>query len=150
MSTVKSVSQYIYSNPVFGVLQYNTLNGMYYGSTATTNRFLSDIKSIYDSQLYQTEIVVIATTCAFLVLICIQIPTGYALNKAVSGQVDIFLQLPNRACAKLAKSSNEFVNRIQVLAAGIMVKVEHEVRLRRHSAREFGQPIRAFAAWLAD
>ncbi len=127
MSAQSGLSSYRYQNPQFATLLFNTMNGMCYTAAVTTDDFLASMKDLYYSQLYDTEVIAIVTACIFLALVCVQVPTGYALTKIVRGQIDIFLRLPNHDCAKLARAANDFVLSIQAISTDNR-RIEQEIR----------------------
>ncbi len=110
----QDVSQFRSKDATVATLIYNAANTVFKSMFLAVNNFVASISTLYTQQLSETETISIVLICIFGALIFVQAPISYMLNSVVISQVDIFLKLPNRVCAKLERAANDFVTRIHV------------------------------------
>ncbi|MDR3548794.1 MAG: hypothetical protein P4M11_11115 [Candidatus Pacebacteria bacterium] len=108
----QDVSQFRSKDATVATLIYNAANTVFKSMFLAVNNFVASISTLYTQQLSETISIVLI--CIFGALIFVQAPISYMLNSVVISQVDIFLKLPNRVCAKLERAANDFVTRIHV------------------------------------
>ncbi len=114
MASFKNITQYQYKDPAVAALIFNAQDEIFKQMFATVSNFMDSINTLFSDQLTQTKMVIVIMSCLFGILIVVQAPTSYALNNIVHSQIDIFLKLPNRVCAKLERSANDFINKVRV------------------------------------
>lgn len=117
ISHYKKASQFSYNDPAFATLYYNIKNDMQENTNVVINSFMTEMKNLYNEQSRNAKIVVIVLCCILGVLIWLQAPMAYWVNRTVDSQVDIFLKMPSRVCAKMERLANRFVIKVQNSAA---------------------------------
>ncbi len=113
ISQFQNASAYKYSDPAISSMFFNLQSGIFSATTTSFTDFIQSVYALYDSKLNSMIVLACILGSIFILLVAIQAPTVYNLNKLVCSQIDIFLRMPLRACIKLEKHANEFINRIQ-------------------------------------